>query len=85
MVNAGYGLTPGRTSAIAVPTAIIWGSADHQGGSLTQTIVNLHHPPLHIIGAAGHLTMIADPEAFARAVDSWPEVIWVEAGCPAGL
>jgi pimeloyl-ACP methyl ester carboxylesterase len=70
MVNSDYGLTPRQISAISVPSAIIWGSDDHNGGSLSDTIVNLHHPPVHIIGNAGHLTMIADPAAFARAVES---------------
>jgi pimeloyl-ACP methyl ester carboxylesterase len=70
MVSADYGLTPRQIAAIAVPVAIIWGAADHQGGSLSETIVNLRHPPAHIIPAAGHLSMIADPEAFAQAVES---------------
>jgi pimeloyl-ACP methyl ester carboxylesterase len=70
MVNADYGLTPAQISSIAVPTAIIWGSEDQQGGSLAAAITNLHHPPVHTIGGAGHLTMIADPAAFARAVES---------------
>lgn len=68
MVNSDYGLTPQQISAISVPSAVIWGSDDHNGGSLSDTIVNLHHPPVHIISNAGHLTMIADPKAFARAV-----------------
>lgn len=70
MLDGDYGLTPAQISAISVPSAIIWGSDDHQGGSLPDTIVNLHHPPLHTIGGAGHLTMVADPVAFARAVES---------------
>jgi pimeloyl-ACP methyl ester carboxylesterase len=70
MVNSDYGLTPQQISAISVPSAIIWGSDDHDGGSLTSTIVNLHHPPVHIISNAGHLTMIANPKAFAQAVES---------------
>lgn len=70
MVNADYGLTPRQISAIAVPSAIIWGSDDHNGGSLSDTIVNLRHPPVHIISNAGHLTMVADPAAFAQAVES---------------
>ncbi len=68
MVNSDYGLTPAQISAISVPTAIIWGSDDQQGGSLSKAITNLHHPPVHIIPGTGHLTMIADPTAFADAV-----------------
>ena len=70
MVNADYGLTPGQIRTISVPATIIWGSDDRQGGSLVATIRNLHHPPVHRIAGAGHLTMLADPEAFARAVES---------------
>ncbi len=70
ILNVDNGLTPAQISAISVPSAIIWGSEDHDGGSLSDTIVNLHHPPVHVIENAGHLTMIANPEAFARAVDS---------------
>ena len=68
MVNSDYGLTPAQISAISVPTAVIWGSDDQQGGSLSKTITNLHHPAVHIIHDTGHLTMIADPAAFAHAV-----------------
>ena len=70
LLNADIGLTPEQISAIAVPSAIIWGSDDHDGGSLSDTVVNLHHPPVHMLNGAGHLTMIANPTAFARAVDS---------------
>ena len=70
MVNADYGLSPAQIAAIAVPTTIVWGSADHQGGSLSDTITNLHHPPVHIIEGARHLTMLAEPQAFARAVEA---------------
>jgi pimeloyl-ACP methyl ester carboxylesterase len=70
MVTSDYGLTLQQISAISVPSAIIWGSDDRNGGSLSGTIVNLHHPPVHIITNAGHLTMIADPKAFARAVEA---------------
>ena len=70
VLDADNGLTPAQISAISVPAAIIWGSDDHDGGSLSDTIVNLHHPPMHIINNAGHLTMIANPQAFARAVES---------------
>lgn len=70
MVGADYGLTPEQLAAIAVPTAVIWGRDDHQGGSLDDTITNLHHPSVHTIDDAGHLAMLADPQAFARAVES---------------
>ncbi|HET9126509.1 MAG TPA: alpha/beta hydrolase [Propionibacteriaceae bacterium] len=70
MANADYGLSPAQIAAIAVPTTIVWGSADHQGGSLSDTITNLHHPPVHIIEGARHLTMLAQPQAFARAVEA---------------
>ena len=70
MLNADYGLTAGQISAISVPTAVIWGSGDQEGGSLDATITNLHHPPVHVIQAAGHLTMLANPVAFARDVES---------------
>lgn len=74
MVTADYGLTGTQISAIPVPAEIIWGSDDHQGGSLAATITNLHHPPVHMIANAGHLTMLANPAAFARAVETAPTV-----------
>ena len=68
-----YGLGNSQIAAITVPREIIWGSGDRQtGGSLSATIVNLHHPPVRIIANAGHLTMLADPIAFAAAVDAAP-------------
>lgn len=70
MLNADYGLNPSQIAAITVPASIIWGSDDQQGGSLSRTITNLHHPPEHVIEHAGHLTMLADPKAFANAVES---------------
>lgn len=70
LVNADYGLTSAAIESITVPTSIIWGSDDHQGGSLEATIANLHHPPVHVVEHAGHLTMLADPRAFAAAVES---------------
>jgi pimeloyl-ACP methyl ester carboxylesterase len=70
MGNGDYGLSSRQIAAIAVPATIIWGSDDQQGGSLDATIANLHHPPVHMIAGAGHLTMLADPEAFAQAVAS---------------
>ncbi|HEX2858061.1 MAG TPA: alpha/beta hydrolase [Propionibacteriaceae bacterium] len=70
MLNADYGLTPPQIAAISVPTTIVWGSDDHQGGSLSDTITNLHHPPVHIIEGARHLTMLAQPQAFASAVEA---------------
>lgn len=74
MVDADYGLSSRQVAAISVPSAIIWGRDDQQGGSLSATITDLHHPPVHVISDAGHLTMLADPRAFVRAV---------EAGAPA--
>jgi pimeloyl-ACP methyl ester carboxylesterase len=69
MLNADYGLSSKQLAAISVPATIIWGSGDHRGGSLSATITNLHHPPTYIIERAGHLTMLADPVGFARAVE----------------
>lgn len=70
MLRADNGLTPAQLAGIAVPTSIIWGTRDHDGGSLRATVDNLHHPPVHLITGAGHLTMLADPDAFATAVES---------------
>jgi pimeloyl-ACP methyl ester carboxylesterase len=70
MLNADYGLTAAQICAISVPASVIWGSNDHQGGSLDATVVNLHHPPVHMIDGAGHLTMLADPTSFATAVET---------------
>jgi pimeloyl-ACP methyl ester carboxylesterase len=69
LINADYGLTPQAIASIVVPTSIIWGREDHQGGSLAATVASLHHPPERLIDNAGHLTMLADPAAFAAAVE----------------
>lgn len=69
LVNADYGLSASALRSISVPTSIIWGRDDRQGGSLEATIANLRHPPVHRIEKAGHLTMLADPGAFAAAVE----------------
>lgn len=76
LVAGSYGLTNRQIAAITAPSEIIWGSGDtHTGGSLAATIANLHHPPVHIIEHADHLTMLADPAAFALAVEDAPVVI----------
>ena len=66
----GYGLSPDQLAQIAVPTEIIWGDNDHEGGSLTGAIANLGHPPVYTIKDAGHLSMLADPVRFAAAVEA---------------
>lgn len=64
-------LSPQQIRSITVPRAIIWGADDPtSGGSLTATRENLGHPPEVIIPNAGHLSMVADPAAFAEAVRS---------------
>ena len=70
IVTADYGMTPDQVAAIRVPSSIIWGQEDHDGGSLDATITNLHHPQVHVIANAGHLTMLVDPQEFASAVES---------------
>lgn len=73
LVAGSYGLTDAQIAAISVPREIIWGSDDKStGGSLSATITNLHHPTVHIIEGAHHLTMLADPAAFAAAVEAAP-------------
>lgn len=74
LVAGNYGLSDAQIAMIAVPREIVWGSDDKStAGSLSATIRNLHHPPVHIIKNAHHLTMLADPVAFASAIDaaSW--------------
>lgn len=62
-------LEPAQIRAITVPRAIIWGAEDaRSGGSLSEAQGNLHDPPTVILPGAGHLSMIADPDAFAAAV-----------------
>lgn len=73
LVAGSYGLSDAQIAAITVPREIIWGSEDKTtGGSLSATIRNLHHPAVHIIENAHHLTMLADPIAFASAVEAAP-------------
>lgn len=65
-----YGLTADQISSITVPTEIIWGEGDQEGGTLSGAIANLGHPPVYIIKNAGHLSMLANPPAFAAAVQA---------------
>ncbi|BBH18432.1 alpha/beta hydrolase [Nocardioides baekrokdamisoli] len=65
-----YGLTTDEISSIAVPTEIIWGDGDQEGGTLQGAIANLGHPPVYIIKDAGHLSMLANPAMFASAVEA---------------
>lgn len=67
--NGVAGITPQQVAAIKVPHGIIWGQYDDSdGGSLSGAITNLHHPQTIIIPKAGHLSMVANPSAFAAAV-----------------
>lgn len=68
--NAGYGLTDAQIASITVPATIVWGSEDHATVSLPATEKNLPHAPVHIIPNAGHLSMIANPTAFAAAIEA---------------
>lgn len=69
--NGLSGITPQQISAIKVPRAIIWGQYDRNaGGSLQDAIDSLHHPETKIIANAGHLSMLANPVAFAAAVEA---------------
>lgn len=72
LLGGSYGLPSRRIAALTVPSEVIWGSHDKIGGSLSATIANLHHPPVHIIKNADHLTMLAAPGAFASAVEAVP-------------
>lgn len=65
-----YGLTSDQISSIAVPTEIIWGDGDQEGGNLSGAIAHLGHPPVYIITNAGHLSMLANPTMFASAVEA---------------
>lgn len=70
-------LTPDQIRRIDVPRGIIWGAEDTtSGGSLTEAQRNLRQPSTVVLAGAGHLSMVADPTAFAGAVTSimasWP-------------
>ena len=61
-------LTPQQVREIRVPRAIVWGAEDaRSGGSLPGARRNLSNPPTRVIAKAGHLPMVAQPEAFATA------------------
>lgn len=70
IASDGYGLTAEQLASLTVPTEIIWGDADQQGGSLSRAIANLNQPPVYMIKDAGHLSMLADPSMFAAAVEA---------------
>ncbi|WP_409485231.1 alpha/beta fold hydrolase [Arsenicicoccus dermatophilus] len=63
-------LTPDELRRITVPRAIVWGAEDAtSGGSLALAQDYLGRPRTIEIPGAGHLVMVADPAAFARAVE----------------
>ena len=63
-------LTADQVRRISVPRGIIWGAQDaDSGGSLAAAQRNLGDPPTQIIANAGHLSMVADPAAFAAATE----------------
>lgn len=65
----GYGLSSDQIAQIAVPTEVIWGDDDQEGGDLSGLISTLRHPAVHRIKGAGHLSMLANPKVFVEAVE----------------
>lgn len=70
-------MTPPEVRQIHVPRGIVWGAEDSSGGgSLTGAQADLGHPRTIVLPGAGHLSMVADPDGFARAVTTiisgWP-------------
>ena len=63
-------LTPEQVRAIRVPRAVLWGEEDATGGGSREGAQrNLGHPPSATVANAGHLSMVADPDGFMRALN----------------
>lgn len=63
-------LTPEQVRAIRVPRAVLWGEEDATGGGSREGAErNLGHPPSATVANAGHLSMVADPDGFVRALN----------------
>jgi pimeloyl-ACP methyl ester carboxylesterase len=55
---------------LPVPTSVVFGSLDTNGGSATETATRIGAPPPTLIPGAKHLTMISSPDAVAPAIDA---------------
>lgn len=64
-------LTPAQVRHVAAPRAIVWGAEDAtSGGSLTVARQNWPGAHVTVVANAGHLSMVADPRGFARALET---------------
>ncbi len=61
-------LTTLRT--VKVPTAVVFGALDTQGGNATETATRIGAPPPTLIPNAGHLTLISSPTQVAAAINT---------------
>jgi pimeloyl-ACP methyl ester carboxylesterase len=55
---------------LPVPTSVVFGSLDTNGGSATETATRIGAPAPTLIAGAKHLTMISSPDAVAHAIDA---------------
>jgi pimeloyl-ACP methyl ester carboxylesterase len=55
---------------LPVPTSVVFGSLDTNGGSATETATRIGAPAPTLIPGAKHLTMISSPDAVAPAIDA---------------
>jgi pimeloyl-ACP methyl ester carboxylesterase len=58
--------------AVRVPALVLWGAHDTVDSvSAGRKSAQVLHAPFHLLPGAGHLSMLAAPDAIARAVDSF--------------
>lgn len=55
---------------LKVPTSVVFGALDTQGGSAPETATRIGAPPPTIIPNAGHLTLVSSPTEVAKAINA---------------
>jgi pimeloyl-ACP methyl ester carboxylesterase len=74
MTSAGIAAVPADRLAklrdLTVPTSVVFGSLDTNGGNATETATRIGAPAPTLIPGAKHLTMISTPGAVANAIDA---------------
>jgi pimeloyl-ACP methyl ester carboxylesterase len=66
------GLSTSQLAQVRVPAYVLWGSQDDIDPVTSgQASAALMHAPFHELPGAGHLSMLEDPQAFARDVEQF--------------
>jgi pimeloyl-ACP methyl ester carboxylesterase len=66
-------VSPERLSSLRttpVPTSVVFGALDTQGGNATETATRIGAPPATLIPNTGHLTLISSPTEVTTAINA---------------